>query len=211
MKFNSEQGIWSLFIPNIKEGDIYKYEIFPQHGEKFLKSDPFAFYSELRPNTASIVKDVLSPYSWEDEEWMKKRENLNSYENPMNIYELHLGSWKKRAVEKEPGKEKEEDGRGFYSYKEIADRLLPYILEMGYTHIEIMPLAEHPLDDSWGYQVTGYFSITSRYGDPEGFKYFVNEFHKAGIGVIMDWVPGHFCKDAHGLYRFDGTTLFEYE
>ncbi len=211
MNFDSEQGIWSLFIPNIKEGDIYKYEILPQHGEKFLKSDPFAFYSELRPNTASVVKDVLSPYPWEDEEWMKKRESFNSYENPMNIYELHLGSWRKRAVEKEPGKEKEEDGRGFYSYKEIADRLLPYILEMGYTHIEIMPLAEHPLDASWGYQVTGYFSITSRYGDPEGFKYFVNEFHKAGIGVIMDWVPGHFCKDAHGLYRFDGTTLFEYE
>ena len=211
MEFDSNQGIWTLFIPNIKEGDIYKYEILPQNGEKFLKSDPFAFYSELRPNTASVVKDVLAPYKWEDEEWMKKRENFNSYENPMNIYELHLGSWKKRAIEKEIGKEQEEDGRGFYSYKEIADKLLPYILEMGYTHIEIMPLAEHPLDASWRYQVTGYFSLTSRYGDPEGFKYFVNEFHKAGIGIIMDWVPGHFCKDAHGLYRFDGTTLFEYE
>ena len=211
MELDSENGIWSLFIPGIKEGDIYKYEILPQNGERFLKADPFAFYSELRPNTASVVKNVFSPYKWEDEEWLKKRESFNSYENPMNIYELHLGSWRKRAVEKELGKEKEEDGRGFYSYKEIADRLLPYILEMGYTHIEIMPLAEHPLDASWGYQVTGYFSITSRYGDPEGFKYFVNEFHKAGIGIIMDWVPGHFCKDAHGLYRFDGTPLFEYE
>lgn len=211
MKFNSSQRIWSLFIPEIKEGDIYKYEIIPQNGEKFLKSDPFAFWSELRPNTASVVKNIFDDFKWEDDEWLKKREKWNSYESPLNIYELHLGSWKKKNIEKEVGKEHIEDGRGFYNYREIAKKLIPYILEMGYTHIEIMPLAEHPLDASWGYQVTGYFSITSRYGTPEDFKYFVNEFHKAGIGIIMDWVPGHFCKDAHGLYRFDGTPLFEYE
>lgn len=211
MKFDPFQGIWSIFIPGLKEGDIYKYEILPKKGKKFLKSDPFAFFSELRPNTASVIKDVLSEYPWEDSEWLEKRAEWNSYEKPMNIYELHLGSWKKRPVEKEEGKEKEEDGRGFYTYREIAKKLIPYIQEMGYTHIEVMPLAEHPLDASWGYQVTGYFSMTSRYGEPEDFKYFVNELHKAGIGIIMDWVPGHFCKDSHGLYRFDGTPLYEYE
>lgn len=219
MFFNGYHGVWSIFVPNIKEGDIYKYKITSKNDEVFLKADPFAFYSELRPGTASIVKDVTKPYNWEDDEWIDKREKWNPFENPINIYEIHLGSWK-RKLESEikkidkPDLEKTQqelkDESGFLDYKEICDKLLPYILEMGYTHIEIMPLSEHPLDGSWGYQAVGYYSLTSRYGDPEGFKYMVNEFHKAGIGIILDWVPGHFCKDAHGLLKFDGTPLYEY-
>lgn len=196
------KGIWELFIPNLKEGTIYKYEILSNDNRTFLKSDPFAFYSEVRPNTASIVKDVFNDFEWDDDEWFKKRESFNPYESPINIYEIHLGSWKKP--------DGVEDKREFYSYYEIADMLLPYVKEMGYTHIEVMPLSEHPLDASWGYQVTGYFSMTSRYGDPTGLKYLINKFHREGIGVIVDWVPGHFCKDSHGLYEFDGRPCYEY-
>ena len=219
MFFNGYHGVWSIFIPNIKEGDIYKYEITSQDGRVFLKSDPFAFYSELRPGTASIVKDVTRPYSWEDDDWLEKRSNWNPFESPMNIYEIHLGSWRRKPESEivkidKPDLEKTQEElkaeSGFLNYREICDKLLPYILEMGYTHVEIMPLSEHPLDGSWGYQAVGYYSMTSRYGDPDGFKYLVNEFHKAGIGVILDWVPGHFCKDAHGLLKFDGTPLYEY-
>ena len=219
MFFNGYHGVWSVFIPNIKEGDIYKYEITSQDGRVFLKSDPFAFYSELRPGTASIVKDVTRPYSWEDDDWLEKRSNWNPFESPMNIYEIHLGSWRRKPESEivkidKPDLEKTQEElkaeSGFLDYREICDKLLPYILEMGYTHVEIMPLSEHPLDGSWGYQAVGYYSMTSRYGDPDGFKYLVNEFHKAGIGVILDWVPGHFCKDAHGLLKFDGTPLYEY-
>lgn len=219
MFFNGYHGVWSIFIPNIKEGDIYKYEITSQEGRVFLKSDPFAFYSELRPGTASIVKDVTRPYSWEDDDWLEKRSNWNPFESPMNIYEIHLGSWRRKPESEivkidKPDLEKTQEElkaeSGFLDYREICDKLLPYILEMGYTHVEIMPLSEHPLDGSWGYQAVGYYSMTSRYGDPDGFKYLVNEFHKAGIGVILDWVPGHFCKDAHGLLKFDGTPLYEY-
>ena len=219
MFFNGYHGVWSIFIPNIKEGDIYKYEITSQDGRVFLKSDPFAFYSELRPGTASIVKDVTRPYNWEDDDWLEKRSNWNPFESPMNIYEIHLGSWRRKPESEivkidKPDLEKTQDElkaeSGFLDYREICDKLLPYILEMGYTHVEIMPLSEHPLDGSWGYQAVGYYSMTSRYGDPDGFKYLVNEFHKAGIGVILDWVPGHFCKDAHGLLKFDGTPLYEY-
>lgn len=219
MFFNGYHGVWSIFIPNIKEGDIYKYQITSQDGRVFLKSDPFAFYSELRPGTASIVKDVTRPYSWEDDDWLEKRSNWNPFESPMNIYEIHLGSWRRKPeseivkIDKpdlEKTQEELEAESGFLNYREICDKLLPYILEMGYTHVEIMPLSEHPLDGSWGYQAVGYYSMTSRYGDPDGFKYLVNEFHKAGIGVILDWVPGHFCKDAHGLLKFDGTPLYEY-
>lgn len=219
MFFNGYHGVWSIFIPNIKEGDIYKYEITSQDGRVFLKSDPFAFYSELRPGTASIVKDVTRPYSWEDDDWLEKRSNWNPFESPMNIYEIHLGSWRRKPESEivkidKPDLEKTQEElkaeSGFLDYREICDKLLPYILEMGYTHVEIMPLSEHPLDGSWGYQAVGYYSMTSRYGDPDGFKYLVNEFHKAGVGVILDWVPGHFCKDAHGLLKFDGTPLYEY-
>lgn len=207
MNKDTSTGIWSLFIPNLKEGSIYKYMITDKNHNSFMKSDPFAFYSEIRPNTASIVYNPFKPFPWEDKKWLNKREKDNLYSKPISIYELHLGSWKRNYNRGEGP----EDGREFLNYREIAEKLVPYILETGFTHIEILPLTEHPLDTSWGYQGVGYFSITSRYGIPEDFKYLVNECHKAGIGVILDWVPGHFCKDAHGLYRFDGTALFEYE
>lgn len=219
MRFDFQSGIWSLFIPGIKEGDIYKFEITSREGKKFLKADPMAFYSEIRPHTASVVMDVFKNYPWEDEAWLEKRKTWNSYESPVNIYELHLGSWKKKPLSEIKKFDKEDKYKsaeelklesGFYNYQEIAKKLVPYIKEMGYTHIEIMPLAEHPLDASWGYQTTGYYSITSRYGTPDQFKFLVNECHKNDIGVILDWVPGHFCKDSHGLYHFDGEPLYEY-
>ena len=198
MKNINNSGFWNIFIPNISEGDIYKYEIITKQGTSVLKADPYGFYSELRPNTASVVIN-LENYSWNDEAWMNKRRKNPPYHSPLNIYEVHLGSWQR------------DENNNFYSYKEIADKLLDYVLYMGYTHIEILPLTEHPLDDSWGYQATGYFSLTSRFGNPKDFMYLVDKFHENDIGVILDWVPGHFCKDEHGLYRFDGTHLYEYE
>ena len=207
MNKDIQTGVWTLFIPNLKERTIYKYMIADKNQKIFMKSDPFAFYSEVRPNTASIVYNPFKSFPWEDKKWLEKRASENLYSKPISIYELHLGSWK-RNYNRGDGPE---DGREFLNYREIAKKLVPYILETGFTHIEILPLTEHPLDTSWGYQGVGYFSITSRDGSPEDFKYLVNECHKAGIGVILDWVPGHFCKDAHGLYRFDGTPLFEYE
>lgn len=206
MEREQNSGIWSLFIPNLTEGTIYKYMIADKEKNIFLKSDPFAFFSEIRPNTASIVYDVFKEFPWKDEKWLQKREDDNLYKKPISIYEVHLGSWKRKYNRGEGP----ENGEEFLNYKEIANLLIPYVLETGFTHIEIMPLTEHPLDASWGYQGVGYFSITSRYGTPEDFKYFVNECHKANIGVILDWVPGHFCKDNHGLFKFDGTHLFEY-
>lgn len=200
-------GVWSLFIPGLEERTVYKYMIADNNQRIFMKSDPFAFFSEVRPNTASIVYNPFKSFPWEDKKWLEKREKENLYNKPISIYELHLGSWRRNYNRGEGI----EDGSEFLTYREIAQKLVPYILETGFTHIEILPLTEHPLDTSWGYQGVGYFSITSRYGTPEDFKYLVNECHKAGIGVILDWVPGHFCKDAHGLYRFDGTPLFEYE
>ncbi len=190
-------GVWYGVFEDIKEGDIYKYAIHQQDGEVVLKSDPFAFFSELRPNTASIVKDIEN-FRWSDSRWLKKREKTPPYDKPMNIYEMHMGSWKQHP-----------DG-SFYSYRELADELILYVKDMGYTHIEIMPITEYPYDGSWGYQVTGYFSATSRYGTPEDLKYFINECHKNELGVIMDWVPAHFPRDLHGLYRFDGTPTYEY-
>ncbi|WP_432204729.1 1,4-alpha-glucan branching protein GlgB [Cetobacterium somerae] len=200
-------GIWSLFIPYLNEGTVYKYMIADKNHKIFLKSDPFAFYSEVRPNTASIVYNPFKTFPWEDSVWLEERGKESLYKKPISIYELHLGSWR-RHYNRGEGLE---DGSEFLNYREIAEKLVPYILETGFTHIEILPLTEHPLDTSWGYQGVGYFSITSRYGTPEDFKFLVNECHKARIGVILDWVPGHFCKDAHGLYRFDGTPLFEYD
>jgi len=196
MKLNSKLNIWTIFIPNLKAQDIYKYEITTASGIKQVKSDPYAYYSELRPNTASIVTD-LDSFSWQDSSWLIKRRETSIYNHPLNIYELHLGSWQK-------------ENDSFMSYRQIADKLMEYIIQMGYTHIELLPITEHPLDASWGYQSTGYFSVTSRYGRPEDFMYFVNKFHENNIGVILDWVPGHFCKDAHGLYNFDGLPLYEY-
>ena len=192
----TNEGIWEVEIKKIKKGDIYKYQIETSWGDKILKSDPYAFYSELRPQTASIVNGKPK-FRWADKRWLNNREI--GYAKPINIYEVHLASWRKK-----------EDGT-YYNYREIAELLVEYMLDMNYTHIEIMPITEYPFDGSWGYQGTGYYSVTSRYGTPEDFMYFVNYFHKNNLGVILDWVPGHFCKDSHGLYRFDGSACYEYE
>ncbi|MCT8137242.1 1,4-alpha-glucan branching protein GlgB [Anaerobacillus sp. CMMVII] len=196
----TSNGIWTTFIEGLKEGDLYKYEIESNLGKVFQKSDPYAFYSEIRPNTASRITS-LSGYKWNDDKWQqkKKKQKQRIYEEPLSIYEVHLGSWRLN-------KEKQ-----FYTYRELAHELVDYVSEMGYTHIEILPISEHPFDKSWGYQITGYFSVTSRYGTPDDFKYLVDCCHQKGIGVILDWVPGHFCKDDHGLRLFDGEPVFEYE
>lgn len=196
MSVVSKTGVWTLFIPKILLGQLYKFEIHLKDGSAFLKSDPFAFCSELRPLTASKVYS-LEGYDWLDQEWVSQRKTSHQHENPLLIYEVHLGSWRRKV-----------DG-GFYNWRDFAEELLKYVLEMGYTHIELMPIMEHPYDGSWGYQVTGYYSCTSRYGNPHDFMYFIDRCHQVGIGVILDWVPGHFVKDAHGLGRFDGTSLYE--
>lgn len=194
----SNQGVWTIFIPENLEGHLYKYEITTSDGNVVLKADPYAFHSELRPRTASIVYDIKG-YQWNDQTWRRKKQRKRIYDQPLFIYELHFGSWKKK-----------ENGN-FYTYREMADELLPYVMEHGFTHIELLPLVEHPLDRSWGYQGTGYYSATSRYGTPHDLMHFIDRFHQAGIGVIFDWVPGHFCKDEHGLYMFDGAPTYEYD
>ncbi|HKL12955.1 MAG TPA: 1,4-alpha-glucan branching protein GlgB [Halanaerobiales bacterium] len=193
-----ESGIWTTFIPDIKEGTIYKYSIKGLHGDTFLKSDPVALYSEKSPKTASIVT-TLNKYEWKDNLWMNKRKEKEPHKEAINIYEVHAGSWK---TDKEGNP---------YNYRRLADELIPYVEEMGYTHIELMPLTEYPFGGSWGYQTTGYFSLTSRFGKPKDFMYFVDKAHRFGLSVIMDWVPSHFCKDGHGLRLFDGTPLYESE
>jgi 1,4-alpha-glucan branching enzyme len=200
MRRLSNSGIYELFIPGVSHGELYKFEIKAKGGLTFLKSDPYAFYAEVRPNNASIVYE-RKKYPWEDKEWLAKRKKSKVKEEPMSIYEVHLGSFRKPT---------EENG-SFYNYKELAPMLASYIKEMGYTHIEIMPIMEHPLDASWGYQVTGYYATTSRYGTPDDFKYFMNYMHQEGIGVILDWVPAHFPRDAYGLSNFDGTCLYEHK
>ena len=198
-----EMGVFELFIPEAKEGDLYKYLIVSQSGAKLYKADPYASYGELRPGNASVVCDV-SHFKWSDSNWMKQRDKESQeslMEKPLAIYEVHPGSWMRH-----PGREDD----GFYSYKELAQTLIPYVKEMGYTHIELMGISEYPFDGSWGYQVTGYFAPTSRYGTPEDFAAFVNECHKNKIGVILDWVPAHFPRDAHGLAEFDGYPLYEH-
>ncbi len=195
----TENGLWKGFFTEVKTGDKYKYCIIEQNDEKGeYKADPYAIQSELRPDNASIVYKPKN-FKWADKTWINKRNKVNVLEEPLNIYEVHLGSWKRRANSE------------FFTYEEIGEELSRYIKEMGYTHVEIMPLVEHPLDASWGYQGTGYYSPTSRYGNIEGLKSLINKLHEVNIGVIMDWVPGHFCKDAHGLYRFDGTPTYEYQ
>tara|TARA_R110002111_G_scaffold100976_6_gene156550 strand:+ start:113409 stop:115415 length:2007 start_codon:yes stop_codon:yes gene_type:complete len=196
---SSDAGVWSGFIPKISEGEAYKFSLRGENGEYFEKSDPYAFYSELRPKTASIVYN-LENFPWQDSEWVKKREETDWHNKPMAIYEVHLGSWKRPK-----------DGRQFFTYRELAKQLIEYVQQMGYTHIQLMPITEHPFDGSWGYQTTGYFSPTSRFGTPHDLMYFVDYCHQAGIGVLFDWVPGHFPTDGHSLGRFDGTCLYEHE
>ena len=193
----NERGIWSLFLPKLEEGINYKFAVVNECGNNTVyKADPYAFKSELRPNTASVLTKIKS-FRWGDKRWLNKREKEGLDNKPMNIYELHLGSWKRK------------DGE-FMTYEEISELLVEYIKEMGYTHVEFMPINEHPLDASWGYQGVGYYSVTSRYGDLNGLKALINKLHKNNIGVLLDWVPSHFCKDEHGLFMFDGSPTYEY-
>lgn len=192
-------GVWDIFIPNIGENETYKFEIKTWKNSILLKADPLAFYAEKRPLTASKVYDI-DRYQWNDEEWINNRDNHNDFSAPMSIYEVHLGSWRRNGM----------FGEDYLSYREFADRLVPYVSNMGFTHVEFLPLTEYPFDGSWGYQVIGMFAPTSRFGTPEDFKYMVDKFHQAGIGIIMDWVPAHFPKDSHGLAEFDGTYLYEH-
>jgi 1,4-alpha-glucan branching enzyme len=193
-------GIWEIFLPGVHEGAHYKFEIRGAHGDVFLKTDPYAFFAQHGIETGCMVFD-LGRYQWGDEEWMRKRPQVDSYNAPMSIYEVHIGSWQRIP----------EEGNRPLSYRELGDRLIPYVKEMGFTHIELMPVMEHPFDGSWGYQVVNYYAPTSRFGNPDEFRNFVDRCHQAGIGVILDWVPGHFPKDAHGLARYDGSFLYEHE
>ncbi|MFQ3615142.1 MAG: 1,4-alpha-glucan branching enzyme [Cyanobacteriota bacterium] len=213
-------GIWELFIPGLGVGTHYKYEIKNQEGHIYEKSDPYGFFQEVRPKTASIVTD-LETYEWQDQDWIEKRRQTDPLTQPISVYEVHLGSWL-HASSAEPyirpdGTEEPpvivadlKPGARFLTYRELADKLIPYVKELGFTHIELLPIAEHPFDGSWGYQVTGYYAATSRYGPPQDLMYFIDQCHQNGIGVIVDWVPGHFPKDGHGLALFDGTHLYEH-
>lgn len=191
-------GVWEAEIKNIKPYDMYKYCITAADGRTLMKCDPYGFHMETRPGTATKYYEIDDCYEWHDEKWVEGRNSKNIYESPVNIYEIHAGSWKQY------------DDGNFYSYRALADSLVPYVKKMGYTHIEFMPLTEYPFDGSWGYQVTGYFAATSRYGEPKDLMYLVDKCHENGIGVILDWVPAHFPKDANGLYEFDGGPLYEY-
>ena len=195
-------GIYEIFLPEMKIGDIYKYCVTTKAGYTILKADPYGFQAELRPNNASVIADI-SDFKWQDSRWMKKREKFDDKKDPMFVYEVHPGSWKKHE-------QTEEDVDGFYNYREMAHELAKYVKDLGYTHVELMGIAEHPFDGSWGYQVTNYFAPTSRHGSPEDFQYFINYLHQQNIGVILDWVPAHFPRDAFGLAEFDGTCLYEY-
>ncbi len=200
MRVLGQSGVWELFIPGIGAGEIYKFMIKTQHNHILEKADPYAFYAELRPKTGSVVWDI-NKYKWKDSKWIKKRSQSQNLDKPVSIYEVHLGSWRKRP----------DEGNRYLTYKELAHELTEYVKYMNYTHVELMPVAEHPFDGSWGYQVTGYFAPTSRFGDPDEFKYFVDYLHQNDIGIIVDWVPGHFPKDVHGLAFFDGTALYEHQ
>ena len=193
-------GVWELFVPDVAAGMPYKYEIKAQHGNPLLKADPYAFAAQLRPDNCSVVAD-LDGYEWSDQDWMTRRAQLDWRRQPLNIYEVHPGSWRRSAA----------SATGFMSWQDLGDQLIPYVRGMGYTHIELMGLAEHPYDGSWGYQVTAYYAATSRHGSPKDLMRFIDRCHQAGIGVIMDWVPAHFPKDDHGLAEFDGTALYEHE
>ena len=198
MALLEDKAVWECTIEGLKQFDIYKYCIRTRDGRSLMKADPYAFHAQTAPETASKLFDIEG-YEWHDEAWFRSRQGHNPYRSPMNIYELHLGSWRRYP-----------DGNT-YDYRKTADELVVYLADMGYNYVELMPVMEYPYDGSWGYQVTGYFAPTSRYGTPFDFMYFVDRCHQAGIGVIMDWVPAHFPKDAHGLYEFDGQPLYEYQ
>jgi 1,4-alpha-glucan branching enzyme len=200
MRPRGSSGIWELFVPELKEGAVYKYEIIGPYGTMLpLKADPYGFRSEVRPNTGSMVAR-LDAHTWQDADWMERRENKKWLDAPISIYEVHLGSWRKVP----------EAGNRWLSYRELGDQLIPYVKELGYTHIELLPIMEHPFDGSWGYQTIGYFAATSRYGSPADFMEFIDRCHQAALGVLLDWTPAHFPRDAHGLSQFDGTHLYEH-
>ena len=200
MRARGASGIWEIFIPELSEGAIYKFEIIGPDGNVLpLKADPYAFRSELRPNTGSIVAN-LETYRWNDGDWLAQRSSKNWFQSPVSIYEVHVGSWRRVP----------EDHNRWLTYRELSDQLIPYVKELGYTHIELLPVMEHPYDGSWGYQTLGYFAATSRYGSPQEFMEFVDRCHQAGIGVLLDWTPAHFPRDAHGLAQFDGSHLYEH-
>ncbi len=198
MRVRGASGVWEIFIPGLEQWTLYKYELKTPHGTLVQKADPYSFAMEMRPKTASVVCN-LDNYDWGDEEWMQRRGSANSIDSPMFIYEVHLGSWMR-----------DPNSNYYLSYRDLAHNLADYVTEMGYTHVELLPVLEHPLDASWGYQVTGYFAPTSRFGDPYDFMYFVDYLHQKGIGIILDWVPAHFPKDEYALARFDGTALYEH-
>lgn len=201
MTKDEETGIWTAFVPDIDHWTLYKYELkTAEDSPPFLKSDPYAHVMEVRPKTASLVYN-LDGYDWSDQEWMENRQERQSFRSPISIYEVHLASWRRKG----------ENNNEFLTYRDLAHELVPYVRDSGFTHIELMPIAEHPYDPSWGYQITGYYAPTSRLGEPKDLMYFIDECHKNGIGVIMDWVPGHFPKDEQGLQMFDSTPLYEYE
>ncbi len=214
-------GLWELFVPQVQINDRYQYEILTKQGDLYKKSDPYGFQHEVRPRTGSIVTD-LSNYTWGDGAWMEARSQQDPLAQPIAVYEVHLGSWihgtttdppldfAATAQTSVPISGYKPHAR-FLTYVELADRLSPYVQKLGYTHIELLPIAEHPFDGSWGYQVTGYYAPTSRFGVPQGLMYLIDRCHQAGLGVILDWVPGHFSRDAHGLAQFDGSPLYEYE
>jgi 1,4-alpha-glucan branching enzyme len=200
MRARGSSGIWEIFLPELAEGAIYKFEIIGPHSQILpLKADPYAFCSELRPNTGSVVANI-DGYQWNDADWLLQRSKKNWFESPVSIYEVHLGSWRRIP----------EDSNRWLTYRELGDQLIPYVKDLGYSHIELLPIMEHPYDGSWGYQTLGYFAATSRYGSPLEFMEFVDRCHRAGIGVLLDWTPAHFPRDAHGLAQFDGTHLYEH-
>ena len=213
-------GIWELFVPGLEEGHLYKYEIRTQDGHCYQKADPYGFQHEVRPDNSSVVAR-LNGFQWSDQSWMQKRDSSNALDQPISVYEMHLGSWIHASAD-EPWIQPDgtprppvpaadmKPGARLLTYAELADRLIPYVKDRGFTHIEVMPITEHPFDGSWGYQVTGWYAPTSRYGTPDEFRAFVDRCHAEGIGVIIDWVPGHFPKDAHGLAFFDGAHLYEH-